>query len=755
MKKKIFLIFLIVIIFSFCDRVFALTGTVNVNDALNVRSSITGNVKFALYNGTIVTVTNTNAGSNSACSKWYQISYNNESGYACGEFIILNNVTNDNVVNQDDSYIKSNYDSKSSYDGSIMCYEDSGDLSLRSTAGGSTTGKKVSCGEKVNINNIQESSGRCPYYYNVTTSSGNSGWVCGYFVNTTKLSSTAVTYYNSNGGVGNYYTTLRSKGFPDSYLPYLAEMHARHPNWNFEAEKINLDFSDVVNNESVNGRNLLEGSAFDDGFKSMASHTYDILNDKFNDYSDEPGWYNASSLAVAYFMDPRNYLNVKYVFAFESLLYSSEHDTNTVSSILNQSFWDGLYSNGSTGASNDLINACSAIGISAVHIASRIKQEVSGLTTTDSRIGGSFTYGGSNKSGYYNFFNIKSACTNCSSIYAGYAYEKGWDTPYKGLYGGANFVYGDYVAINQDTMYYEKFDVSSNKSGKYTHQYMQNLAASIQETHTTYNSYVALNNYLNKAHTFTIPVYNNMSNYAVTSPKIGNPNNYLKGLAVDGSSVSSFSYNTYNYNVHLSSSVTSVNISATKINSNASVSGTGTIKINSNEQTNTIVVTAQNGNTRNYTIKFTRDIDNSVTVGEAMDNSGFKYNDNYLFGITVGTNVSEFIGNIAAYNNSVNVSITDSNNNSKTNSSFATGDKITVTGNDGTKTYTALIYGDVNGDGLIDKNDLLYVQSATFGYVNLNGVKSAAGDINKDGKVDKNDLLYVQSHVFGYSKISQ
>jgi len=757
-KKRNVVILFLIIFFSFLPSIYAsTTGIVNVNDSLNLRSGPGSNYSIitSLYNATVVNVISTNAASGNGCdSNWYHVSYGNYDGYVCGDYIIIKQESSDNIVNQDNSYLKSDYDTKSSYDGSIMCYEDSGNLGLRSTAGGARTGKSVSCGELVNINSVQESSSSCPYYYNIITSGGDTGWVCGYFVNTTKLSETANNYYNTKENLNDYYNFLLNKGFPSSYLSYLAEMHARHPNWNFEAEKVNLNFTDVVNNESVDGRSLLEGTAFDNGFKSMASHTYNILNDTFSDYEDEPGWYNASSLAVAYFMDPRNYLNVKYIFAFESLLYNSEHDVRTISSILNQSFWNDLYDDGSTGASNDLINACSVVGISSVHVASRIKQEVSGLTTADSRIGGNFTYSDNNISGYYNFFNIKSACLNCSSIYAGYAYENGWDTPYKGIYGGANFIYGNYAAINQDTMYYEKFDVSTT-DGNYTHQYMQNLAASVQETNTTYNSYFNIDGYISLAHTFTIPVYDNMSNYAVTSPRIGNPNNYLNDLTLNGNTISNFSYDTYNYNVHLTSDVTVVNIGASTINSNANVSGTGNVDINSNDMTKDIIVTAQNGKKRIYTIRFTRDADSSITTIEAMNNSGFKYNDNYVFGINVGTNVSEFIGNITSYNNSTTVVIKDSSGNIKTNASFKTGDIVSVTGSDGTKIYTALIYGDVNGDGFIDKNDLLYVQSAVFGYVNLNSLKTSASDINKDGKVDKNDLLYVQSHVFGYSTINQ
>jgi len=34
-------------------------------------------------------------------------------------------------------------------------------------------------------------------------------------------------------------------------------------------------------------------------------------------------------------------------------------------------------------------------------------------------------------------------------------------------------------------------------------------------------------------------------------------------------------------------------------------------------------------------------------------------------------------------------------------------------------------------------------------------LKNSSADINKDGVVDKKDLLAVQSHVFGYSQIKQ
>ena len=132
------------------------------------------------------------------------------------------------------------------------------------------------------------------------------------------------------------------------------------------------------------------------------------------------------------------------------------------------------------------------------------------------------------------------------------------------------------------------------------------------------------------------------------------------------------------------------------------------------------------------------------------------YNGNFIFGIDVGTNVSVIIGNVSSYNPRAVVTVTSANGVSKTNDSFRTGDKVTVKGTDGSsKTYTAIIFGDVSGDGVIDRNDLLHVQSRVFGFSNFDSIKDKAADINKDGKVDKSDLLYVQSHVFGYSTIKQ
>ena len=770
LKRLNKLLLMFILLFVCNSNVYALTGTVNVNDSLTMRNAPTTSGTFItrLYNATVVNVLDVNAGSGNGCSgNWYKVNYNNYTGYSCGDFIVLDKVE-DVSDTEDDSYSKSNYDIAPSKDGTIMCYEDTGSLGIRSSAAGNKTGKTVDCGEGVDVlETVNKPGTTCPYWYKIKRGN-DSGYICGYYVNTTKLSSTAQAYYDNktNGDtIDGYKAKLTEVGFPESYHPYLLELHARQPKWNFVAEKLNINFSDAVAGESGVGASLLQGTAFNKGYLSTASHTYNLWTDTFSEYESEPGYYNASRETIAYYMDPRNYLNEKYIFAFETLGYSANQNTNVVSSIMSsQSFWPTVYGyynmNGAIqdsrgNVNDDIVHASSSVGISAVHVASRIKQEISGLSTNDSRIGGSFSYNGVGYSNYYNFFNIKSRCTSCSSIYAGYAYEKGWNTPYKGIYGGASFMYDGYISLNQDTIYYEKFDVSTN-NGHYTHQYMQNLAAPVQEGGIKYKGYLnGLSSYLNTEITFVIPVYNNMPSYAVTAPKLGSPNNYLKGLTVNGSNVSNFSYNTYNYNVYLDKSTTSVKIDATTIVGTSKVSGIGTIEINNDEQTNKVIVTAENGKTRIYTINFIREAMETITVSDAMQHSGFKYNDNYLFGINVGTNVSVLIGNISSYNHTVEIVVKDKVDKVKTNDVFKTGDKVTITGKDGSKIYTILIYGDANGDGKISAIDYVNVKNYIMKSSNLTGVYELSADVNRDGKVNAVDYVQIKNNIMGKNKISQ
>ncbi len=781
MNKKYILVFFL-IFFSLIYSVNAanLKGTVNVDDSLTLRSGPgRSNTKVTdLFNGTVVDILDTNAGSGDGCDvpdKWYKVKYGDNVGYVCGTFIKINQSS---IGNTDDSYSKDNYQEEHKKDGTVACYEDTGAITLKTTATGSSyTNTKINCGDEVNILETVEtkSNKNCSYYYKVDTGSG-SGYVCGYFINTTKLSSFANNYYNNktNGDtIASYQQILSNSGFPSSYFPYLLELHARHPLWNFVAENINLNFDDVVDGESGNGASLLEKSSFNENYLSTTSTTYNIFTNVFSEFSGEPGWYNASKEAIAYYTDPRNYLNEKYIFAFETLEYRDNQTSDIIEKFFSgktlfnkpYSYYndkvkgeDDLYEDGSTGNySSDIVNASKNANVSALHTSSRMLLEV-GASGSASSTGDSFSYCGQTYSGYYNFFNIGAYATDCATnIQNGLYYAKthGWDSPYKAINGGAKFLTNNYISINQDTLYYERFDVSTT-NGNFDHQYQQNLTAPVSEGGTTYLGYNNnLSSYIDTAITFVIPVYKQMPNYNVTAPVLGNPNNYLSDLKVNGETVNNFTYDTYNYNIYLDSDIKSVKIEAIPFVKTSTASGIGTINITSNVQTNRIIVTAGNKKTRTYTITFNRSEDEKITVNEAMNNSGFKYNDKYVFGIEPKTNVSSIIGNIVSYNNTVKVSVKDASGKLKTNDIFKTGDTVTVTASDGEKTYIAVIYGDVTGDGIISAVDYVKIKNHIMKSSNITGAYLVAADANKDGTVNAVDYVLVKNYIMNTGKISQ
>lgn len=740
------------------------------DDPLSMWDSISLNNRLnRLSCNTEVDVLDKNAGSTAGiCKAWYKINYNGTTGYACGDYLKSSgssfggSSSTDPSVGKssgsDNIYLKENYDKKVNGDGTISCYEDTTDVNLKSSAGsGSNTGK-AKCGDVVKINSVKEASGSCKYYYNVTNQRGETGYLCGYFVNTQKLSDTAKAYYNSNGTLDSYTASLKEKGFPDSYIPYLLEIHARNPKWKFSAEAINLDFNDVVLNEAYTSRSLLEGSAFDVNYRTMGLNGYNILTNTFIEDQYETGYYNASTEAIAYYLDPRTYLNEKYIFAFETLYYNSMHDTSMVSKILSsQTFWPTVYQNHSGNVSSDIIEASKSqnANISAIHVASRIKQEISGISATDPRLGGSFTYNGSNYSGYYNFFNINVWGDNKIVRGMKYAMDSGWNNPYNAILGGAKFIRQNYIGVNQDTVYYEKFDVSTT-DGNYDHQYMQNLAAVAQETNIARNLYVSFGNYLDNEIEFVIPVYKNMSNYAVTSPVLGNPNNYLKDLTIDGKTVDGFNYDKYSYDVTVGSNVNTVKIDATKISSESAISGLGTINVGANTGVE-VIVKAANGRTRTYKINITKlsegDI-KDVDMSTILNNTGVKYNDKFMFGIGENTSISTVIDNVKKVNSYASVNVKDKNGNAKSGV-FKTGDTITISNTTETRNFNIVIYGDINGDGKINKDDCLAVLRQINGYTNLSGSYKEAADANRDGKVNKDDCLAILRQLNGYTNLNK
>ncbi len=170
---------------------------------------------------------------------------------------------------------------------------------------------------------------------------------------------------------------LKSAGFPDSYISDLATLQKAHSNWKFVAFKTGLNFDDAVAGE----------------LKSTPT-TEDNLRD---------------------YLDPRNWLNEKYVFQFESIKKSdASQSTSSVNAILKNTWMENskityLDTQGASKTVSEvatyadaMIKASNDSNISANYIAAKIRQENGGTTNSATAVCGTK----SPFKGMYNYFNI-------------------------------------------------------------------------------------------------------------------------------------------------------------------------------------------------------------------------------------------------------------------------------------------------------------------------------------------------------------
>lgn len=407
----------------------------------------------------------------------------------------------------------------------------------------------------------------------------------------------------------DFETKLSNEGFPESYKVMLRELHAKFPNWQFKAINTGLDWNQVVAGEintATSKKNLVQGTASLPRYSWRSTTVgYDYKNDVWTPY-DGSTWFAASDELIAYYLDPRTYMYENYIFVFESLSYAEGIQTEAgVEAILNGTFMSYTVPAGESLTYAQLImEAGKNSGVSPYHIASRIKQEMGAS-------GGVCAFGNSSSyPGIYNFYNIGAydgydAATKGLAWAAeeGGSYGRPWNTPYKSILGGAQFLGKSYINVKQNTLYTQKFNVV-NSSCLFSHQYMTNVQAPASEALTVYNAYVN-NNLLNSSLVFEIPVYNNMPTTAVSKPAdAGNPNNWLASLTIDGYALTpAFDVNmTTEYTLNVSENIETININASTVHKSASVSGTGTIRLEPGTNLVSLVVTAQNGKTRTYNI---------------------------------------------------------------------------------------------------------------------------------------------------------
>lgn len=564
--------------------------------------------------------------------------------------------------------------------------------------------------------------------------------------------------------VGTYEEELAN--FPDSYKSKIVALHEIYPNavfvaqdvffdWNAKKE-VSVDWNRMIESEyTTDGRSLLYYT-LEDGYKSVDSWAYSYYTNKYTAFSGGK-WNAASKATIAYYLDSRNFLNETHIFMFESLLYHDYQTVSGVEEILSGTFMSDRYCPGSTKKYSEVImDAAKQNNISAYMLASRLRQE-QGTKGTSSLISG--TYSG--YEGYYNYFNVQASGDSDTDVIVNglkYAQSQGWDSPYKAIVGGASFIKKEYVGINdsynvkgQLTLYLQKWDPYGWKLGG--HQYMQNITAPKSESETTYSSYASVDDYKNYNYVFYIPIYSNMPSQT-SLPNSGNPNNWLSNLTVNGATVSGFDSGNTSYTINVSDSTDSVNIDYVKVANTSSVKGAGNITlINQSTEVN-IVVTAQNGDVNTYKLTINKDSSAGIAVSEIVNSAGIKSDGTYLSGINVGTTVDTLKNKFTSVTNNVSVTIKNSSGSTK-NGVLCTGDIVTIKSGNETKSYSIVIYGDVNGDGSIKASDYVFIKNYIMGTKSLSGANLKAADVNKDGSIKASDYVLIKNNIMGKYSLTQ
>lgn len=320
----------------------------------------------------------------------------------------------------------------------------------------------------------------------------------------------------------NYDFDTIIKRFPESYRPYIEELHNKHPEWVFLPFETGLDWNESVDAQYGN-ESLVQHSVTADILKSHDADDYNQTTGSFV-YKDS-GFVQASELAVEYFMDPRNFLNDDGIFQFEMLSFNEMFTVDAIESILKGSFMyrskiSYLDSQGKTVNTDKtyaevIYTAGYTYDINPCYLASKILNEVGS--------DGSYSVWGNHSDypGIYNFYNI-GATDGVNAITRGLAWANGgadgklktysrpWTSPEKSIMGGAEFLASSYIAVGQFTGYLQRFNVNPDSYYKvHTHQYMTNLTGAFSQGYTSYTSYVK-QGIVDNRFIFSIPIFENM-----------------------------------------------------------------------------------------------------------------------------------------------------------------------------------------------------------------------------------------------------
>lgn len=359
-------------------------------------------------------------------------------------------------------------------------------------------------------------------------------------------------------------------GFPSSYWPGLCSLSKAHPTWQFKPILTGLDWSSTIDAESACGKSYI-ASSIPTNIDSTCKNQYTKT------------WYPASSSAVAYYMDPRNWLTEQYIFQFEYLKYDeglASLYAGASSNIIDHTDFYKYHLKAGNNLGVIINEVGSETNVSPIFISSRILQEIGSSNSLYNLYSGVYE----KYQGYYNFYNfgVTDTCaTTFGTSYCGLEYAKNnnWYGLHAAIKGGASQIASGYIDKGQYTGYLQKYNVVPIESSKlYGHQYMTNIAAPSSEAKTTYNTYKKLE-LLNNVFVFYIPIYNNMNdnNFSQNNGAVETPEEENKPTTMEINTIIVSSG--YKYAKGMISGISpNTNVNTVK-SAIESISGSGSVKI--------------------------------------------------------------------------------------------------------------------------------------------------------------------------------
>lgn len=548
---------------------------------------------------------------------------------------------------------------------------------------------KIQSGEKVELKGekkgqtISDDGKTSDVWYNITYN-GITGWVSSIYIN-------EIPQYDFNQSFES-----QIAGFPESYKPYLRELHAQYPNWKFYPDNINLTFDEAVeleipaNEDDKHKGHKVVSNGSSKSWRSLGFGAYTWQTEKW--VPKDTKWYVASREVVRHYMDPRNYLNSAVVYAFLPQVYNeATQNEEGLNKIIKGTFLESGYNDPNDMAyggsyAKVLMAAAKSSGVSPYILAGIIILEQGNDGKTD-WISGQYGGVGHPLYGYYNFFNIElygDSHDEKAQRGLGYAKEKGWNTRSASIIKGSSFCANNYLGVGQNTYYYMNFNVK--QPDRLWHQYATNIQDTYGKAQNLSKNYTDLKD---AELDFMVPVYKDMPTETCALPAKNDKlnNYYISGLSVTTTGTASnlnpsfdMYKNTYELNVWNN---TTIKVS---VPTGAQYVGARSFSLNVGKNQVVLTVKSQTGYLNDYIINVKADKACSITIDAPV--------------------------------------------------------------------ATAYMRGDTNSDGIINGRDLANVQMHILEVRLLTGNNFTYGDTNGDGKVNGRDLANVQMDILGVRKLN-